>query len=144
MCEIFEDMFGLPISAGTCAKVDEQLFKQLETFEQNLKTHLLANQVLHFDETGMRCEKKLHWVHVTSSQSATLYIPHPKRGQFWFGARLGALLDDGGIDQEEYDALPDDHPLKQLDVSEYLDDGIISIDEFRELKQSQSDSGDDA
>jgi hypothetical protein len=29
-------------------------------------------------------------------------------------------------------------------VSEYLDDGIISIDEFRELKQSQSDSGDGA
>jgi hypothetical protein len=71
-------------------------------------------------------------------------FPHPRRGQFWFGARLGALLDDGGIDQEEYDALPDDHPLKTADASEYLDDGIISIDEFRELKQSQSDSGDDA
>jgi hypothetical protein len=71
-------------------------------------------------------------------------FPHPKRGEFWFGARLGALLDDGGIDQEEYDALPDDHPLRQVDVSEYLDDGIISIDEFRELKQSQSDSGDSA
>jgi hypothetical protein len=71
-------------------------------------------------------------------------FPHPRRGQFWFGARLGALLDDGGIDQEEYDALPEDHPLKTVDVSEYLDDGIISIDEFRELKQSQSDSGEGA
>jgi hypothetical protein len=54
------------------------------------------------------------------------------------------LLDDGGIDQEEYDSLPDNHPLKQIDVSEYLADGVISIDELRELKQSQSDSGDTA
>jgi hypothetical protein len=54
------------------------------------------------------------------------------------------LLDDGGIDQEEYDSLSDNHPLKQIDVSEYLADGVISIDELRELKQSQSDSGDTA
>lgn len=71
-------------------------------------------------------------------------FPHPKRGQFWFGASLGALLDDGGIDQEEYDSLPDNHPLKQIDASEYLEDGVISIDELRALKQSQSDSGDGA
>jgi hypothetical protein len=68
----------------------------------------------------------------------------PKRGQFWSGARFGALLDDGGIDQEEYDSLAEDHPLKQVDVSEYLADGIISLDELRELKESQSDSGDAA
>jgi hypothetical protein len=70
--------------------------------------------------------------------------PRPKRGAFLRGARFGALLDDGGIDQEEYDSLSDNHPLKQIDVSEYLADGVISIDEFRELKQSQSDSGDTA
>lgn len=29
----------------------------------------------------MRCEKKLHWVHVASSQLATLYTIHAKRGQ---------------------------------------------------------------
>lgn len=71
-------------------------------------------------------------------------FPRPRRGQFWSGARFGALLDDGGIDQEEYDSLADDHPLKQVDVSEYLSDGIISIDELREWKKSQSDSGDAA
>ena len=71
-------------------------------------------------------------------------FPRPRRGRFWFGARMGALLDDGGIDQEEYDSLGEDHPLKQLDVSEYLSDGIISLDELRELKKSQSDSGDAA
>ena len=81
VCEIFEDVFGIAISPGTCANVDEQLFTNLEVFEASLKTYLLAARTLHFDETGMRCEKKLHWVHVASSQLATLYTMHTKRGQ---------------------------------------------------------------
>ena len=81
VCEIFEDIFGVALSPGTCANVNEQLFANLEVFEASLKTYLLAARVLHFDETGMRCEKKLHWVHVASSQLATLYTIHTKRGQ---------------------------------------------------------------
>jgi len=81
VCQIFEDVFGISISPGTCANIDEKLFRQLESFESSLKAYLLAAQVLHFDETGMRCEKKLHWVHVASSQLATLYTIHAKRGQ---------------------------------------------------------------
>jgi len=81
VCEIFEDIFGVAISPGTCANVDEQLFANLEVFETGLKAHLLAAQVLHFDETGMRCEKKLHWIHVAASQTATFYMMHAKRGQ---------------------------------------------------------------
>jgi polyhydroxyalkanoate synthesis regulator phasin len=49
------------------------------------------------------------------------------------GLRFGALLDDGGIDQDEYDALVEDHPLKQVDVTEYLADGTITPEELREL-----------
>jgi transposase len=81
VCEIFEDVFGISISPGTCAKIDQKLFAKLESFETNLKAHLLAAKVLHFDETGMRCEKKLHWIHVTSSETATFYGIHAKRGQ---------------------------------------------------------------
>jgi transposase len=81
LCEVFEDIFELPISPGTCANVDKHLFKQLESFEESLKAHLLAERVLHFDESGMRCEKKLYWVHVTSSQMSTFYMIHAKRGR---------------------------------------------------------------
>ena len=89
VCQIFEDVFGIAISAGTCSNVDERLFRQLESFESSLKTYLLAAKVLHFDETGMRCEKKLRWVHVASSQLATLYTIHAKRGQ--------EAMDEAGI-----------------------------------------------
>lgn len=81
VCEIFEDVFGFSLSSGTCSKIDSKLFAKLESFEINLKTFLLASPVLHFDETGMRCQKKLHWVHVASSETATFFGIHAKRGQ---------------------------------------------------------------
>ncbi len=63
--------------------------------------------------------------------------PHPRWNAFKKGARFGALLDDGGIDQAEYDQLiqhlPEDSPLAQIDVSQYLDDGVITVDELREI-----------
>ncbi len=64
--------------------------------------------------------------------------PHPRRDAFKRGARFGALLDDGGIDQAEFDELSDDHPLKQIDgIEDYLDDGVITIEELRELRDSK-------
>jgi len=67
--------------------------------------------------------------------------PHPRRHAFRHGVRFGALLDDGGIDQSEYDSLGDDQPLKQVDVSEYLDDGLITPEELREIFNDLRDSG---
>ena len=58
LCQVFEDIFGIALSAGTCSNVDKKLFEKLESFEKSLKTYLLASRVLHFDETGMRCAKK--------------------------------------------------------------------------------------
>jgi transposase len=81
VCQILQDIFDVNISPGTCANVDEQLYRGLESFEKALRSHLLASRVLHFDETGVRCEKRLHWIHVASSQTATLYTMHAKRGQ---------------------------------------------------------------
>ena len=81
VCQIFEDLFGVCLSTGTCSNIDDKLFRNLESFETSLKLYLIASRVLHFDESGMRCEKKLHWVHVASSQMATFYTLHAKRGQ---------------------------------------------------------------
>ncbi len=71
--------------------------------------------------------------------------PHPRRDAFKRGARFGALLDDGGIDETEYNDLPDDHPLKQVDVSEYFeDDGLITIEELREIRDGFEPGGPNA
>lgn len=80
VAQIFEDLFNIPLSPGTCTNMDCRLFKNLEVFEQGLKAYLLACKVLHVDETGVRCNKKLHWIHVTSSETATFFALHTKRG----------------------------------------------------------------
>ena len=70
--------------------------------------------------------------------------PHPRRDAFKRGVRFGSLLDDGGINEAEYANLPDDHPLKQVDVSEYFEgDGLITLDELREIKDGFGPSGRD-
>ena len=66
--------------------------------------------------------------------------PHPRWNGFEKGLRFGALLDDGGIDQQEFDSLGEDHPLKQIDVTEYLADGLITPQELREIHQDFRDS----
>jgi len=36
--------------------------------------------VVHFDESGMRCEQKNHWVHSAGTPRMTFYMIHKKRG----------------------------------------------------------------
>lgn len=81
LCQLFEEVFDVTISPGTCANIDKKLFWQLAPFEESLKTYLIAGKILHLDETGMRCDKKLHWIHIASSDTATFYGIHQRRGQ---------------------------------------------------------------
>jgi hypothetical protein len=123
--------------------------------QRELLQSLLEDDVITEDEAGELPED--HWLladvfdeawedgELTRAEIEELR-PHPHRGAFRFGLRFGALLDDGGIDQEELDSLPDDHPLKQADVADYLEDGLITPDELRQLHRElrPPDTGDDA
>jgi polyhydroxyalkanoate synthesis regulator phasin len=60
-------------------------------------------------------------------------LARPRRHLLRMGARIGALLDDGGISQDEYDSLPEDSRLRDIDVGDALDDGLITPEELREI-----------
>lgn len=78
--EFFVDLFGQSISEGTLANVNQEIHKKLEKTEKKIRKLLIESGVLHADETGMRINKKRHWLHVASTNKLTHYDVHVKRG----------------------------------------------------------------
>src|SRR5690606_17186554 len=73
--------FGVPISQVTMATMTAKATGRLEVdFLQWLRRKLLAEKLLHVDETGLRVDGRLHWVHSVSSGKYSLVYVHPKRG----------------------------------------------------------------
>ncbi len=87
--ELFEDLFGVPLSAGTLVNIDRETGKRLEEVNERIKEAISDSPIVHFDETGMRISGKLHWLHVAGTEVLTYYQPHEKRG--------GIAFDDIGI-----------------------------------------------
>ena len=81
LSKFFKDCFSLSISEGTFANFTNKASEGLETFEANLKGALLESPVLHSDETGMRAEGKIWWMHVAGNEQYTYYHFDPKRGK---------------------------------------------------------------
>jgi transposase len=79
--ELFEDLFCVPLSEGTLVRIDRGCAERLEEVEQRIKKNILDSPVVHFDETGMRVEGKLQWLHVSSTKELTYYAAHEKRGK---------------------------------------------------------------
>ena len=62
--------------------------------------------VLHSDETGVRVQKQLQWIHVACTPTLTFYQPHAKRGREAFTA-IGLLPHFAGT--SVHDCLPAYH-----------------------------------
>jgi transposase len=78
--ELFEDLFGVALSAGTLVKMDREAAERLQEVNQRIKQRITDSAIVHFDETGLRIEGKLHWLHVAGTEELTYYLPHAKRG----------------------------------------------------------------
>ena len=94
--ELFEDLFGVPLSSGTLVNIEREIGERLEEVNERIKDQILDSPVVHFDETGMRIEGKLHWLHVAGTEEATYYMPHGKRGSQAIDA-IGILPSFEGI-----------------------------------------------
>lgn len=79
--EILEDLYGQMVSEGTIVEACNQMAEQVEPVNQACKEELQATTgTAHFDETGVRIEKKLWWLHVVCTSLLTYYAVHPNRG----------------------------------------------------------------
>ena len=78
--EIIKNLTGKNISQGTIVNANKRLYDSLEKFEVAIKEQLKKTEVLHTDESGLRSKGKINWVHVASTNHATHYAMHKKRG----------------------------------------------------------------
>jgi transposase-like protein len=79
--ELIEDLYQQPVSAGTVAATSVKVAEQVKSVNAQIRSYLIATEeAVHFDETGMCVANKLNWLHSASTERATLYQTHAKRG----------------------------------------------------------------
>jgi len=79
--QLVEDLFSRTISQGTLYAWNAACFENLESTEEKIRQAILASEVVHFDETGIRKQGKLHWLHTASTEQLTFYGLHARRGK---------------------------------------------------------------
>jgi transposase len=89
LTETIQDLTGHSVSQGAIVHANEELYKKLAHPEEQIKQQLLASRVVHFDESGVRVNGKLNWLHTACTPELTFYFVHPKRGK--------VAMDEGSI-----------------------------------------------
>jgi len=77
---LFSDLFGYPINESTISLAGEKCYEKLEESERIIKSKIIAENVVHADETGLRTAGKLHWLHTATTRLYTYLFIHEKRG----------------------------------------------------------------
>jgi len=78
--ELMADLFGMKISEGVIVSAGQEVYEKLADTEERVKAELIDNDVVHFDESGMRVNSKTQWLHSAGAESCTVYAIHDKRG----------------------------------------------------------------
>lgn len=94
------DLFGQSVSDATVQSAVQTTDLSLAPFKDAVVLNIQQSSVAHADESGVRVNHKLHWLHVVSTKRVTWYGLHAKRGMeaiAFFGILLayqGALIHD--------------------------------------------------
>ncbi len=79
--QLFADIYGCSYNESTAISHNKVMYEALAPLEQEIVDKIIASNVVHFDEIGMRVQGKLHWFHTASTPSYTYLFVHPKRGK---------------------------------------------------------------
>jgi transposase len=128
--EAMRDLFGCRLSPGTVANIVRECAAGLVETELKIKKKLRRSPVIHADETGLRVNKRLGYVHVASTPSLTHYAAASHRGRTAIDeinvlpAYRGTCVHDGLLSYTHYTrcrhALCGVHLLRELTYFEEL------------------------
>lgn len=94
--DFFEDVFGHRPSEAIILQANATCAENVKPTNEAIKELLINAHVVNFDETGLRVEGTLNWLHVASTPNLTYYGVHPKRGKDAMDA-IGILSEFGGV-----------------------------------------------
>jgi transposase len=80
-CEVLGDFYGHTPAQALVLGANMAVVAEIAPSLTATKQQLIAAQVVHFDESGLRIAGRLNWLHVASTADLTYYTVHPKRGQ---------------------------------------------------------------
>jgi len=78
--DLLREIFKIKISQATLLSLVKKISDNLDSFINEVRSLLIASDVVHFDETSMRVENKKWWNHVASTPSLTLLAAAETRG----------------------------------------------------------------
>ena len=82
LVETMQDLYGIGPSEATVIAACQEAAQKIKPGLEDIKEHLIRKEpVVQFDETGVRVDGKLHWLHSVSTEELTYYVIHAKRGQ---------------------------------------------------------------
>jgi transposase len=123
--EAIDDLFGLSVSEATVVAACEEAEARLQPTVDAIAASFQSAPVAHADESGMRINGSLHWMHVVVTVFVTWIGVHKKRG--WEGMKelgvlsvfLGTLVHDGWKSYRDREArflhaLCNAHHLREL------------------------------
>ncbi len=122
-CELMRDVFNLPLAQASVQAFNQQAALALAPTVAAIGQAVQAAPVVHADETGIRIEGKLHWLHCLVTASLTWLGHHAKRGSEAFEALgllagvRGTLVHDGLAGYRQLDcahSLCNAHHLREL------------------------------
>lgn len=76
----FNDLLDAPISVATIDNARDNLYQNLGEWEKTLIEKLIESDVIGADESGLRVNQTLHWLHVACNDKLTHFAVHKKRG----------------------------------------------------------------
>ncbi len=93
---LFADLFGYRVNTSTLLKANRQVNEGLGQSAGLIKEGLKQAEVAHFDETGIRVEGKLHWLHTCANQAYSYLFVDCHRGQQALRSENSILVDFTG------------------------------------------------